>query len=144
MTLRRVLVELSVVEQRYRAVLEVLAGSSKTAVAQRFGVSRQAVHRWLVWYAESGLAGLADRSHRPESHPLQTPAEVWRRRSVSCVVRIRGGDHGGWNMSSYLGHPQNSTPRRMLTRTHSYFRFSRSFPLATSVLTNDRTSPASK
>ena len=53
MTLRRVLVELSVVEQRYRAVLEVLAGSSKTAVAERFGVSRQAVHRWLGWYARS-------------------------------------------------------------------------------------------
>jgi hypothetical protein len=75
-TLRRVLVKLSVVEQRYQAVLEVLAGSSKTAVAGRFGVSRQAVHRWLGWYAESGLAGLVDRSHRPRSHPAQTPAEV--------------------------------------------------------------------
>ena len=82
--LRRVLVELSVVEQRYRAVLEVLAGSSKTAMAERFGVSRQAVHRWLGWYAESGLAGLADRSHRPASHPLQTPASV---EAAVCELR---------------------------------------------------------
>ncbi|SCE79609.1 Helix-turn-helix domain-containing protein [Micromonospora viridifaciens] len=47
MTLRRVLVEMSVMEQRYHAVQEVLAGSTVTDVAERFGVSRQAVHRWL-------------------------------------------------------------------------------------------------
>jgi hypothetical protein len=40
----RVLVELSVVEQRYQAVLQVLSGASVTEVAHRFGVSRQAVH----------------------------------------------------------------------------------------------------
>jgi hypothetical protein len=58
-TLRRVLVEISVTEQRYRAVLEVRAGSTVTDVAARFGVSRQAVHRLLAWYDEHGLAGLA-------------------------------------------------------------------------------------
>ncbi|GAA3237049.1 hypothetical protein GCM10010468_71670 [Actinocorallia longicatena] len=41
------LVELSVVEQRYRAVLEVLAGMPVTEVAVRSGVSRQSVHAWL-------------------------------------------------------------------------------------------------
>jgi transposase-like protein len=40
-TLCRVLVELSVVEQRYQAVLQVLSGASVTEVAGRFGVSRQ-------------------------------------------------------------------------------------------------------
>jgi hypothetical protein len=38
LTLPRVLVELSVVELRYRAVLEVLAASSMAVVAARFGV----------------------------------------------------------------------------------------------------------
>jgi predicted ArsR family transcriptional regulator len=38
-----VLVELTMTEQRYRAVLEVQAGASVTEVAERFGVSRQAV-----------------------------------------------------------------------------------------------------
>ena len=33
--------ELSVTEQRYRAVLEVLAGVPVTEVAERYGVSRQ-------------------------------------------------------------------------------------------------------
>jgi transposase len=37
-------------EQRYRAVLEVQAGVPVTEVAERFGVSRQAVHRWVGWY----------------------------------------------------------------------------------------------
>ena len=52
-------------EQRYRAVLEVQAGVPVTEVAERFGVSRQAVHRWIGWYREEGLEGLADRSDPP-------------------------------------------------------------------------------
>jgi hypothetical protein len=40
-----VLVELGVVEQRYRAVLEVLdEGVPVTVVARRYGVARQTVH----------------------------------------------------------------------------------------------------
>ncbi len=39
--------ELSVSEQRYRAVLEVMAGVPVTEVADRYGVSRQSVHSWL-------------------------------------------------------------------------------------------------
>ena len=72
--------ELSVVEQRYRAVLAVIRdGVPVTEVANRFGVSRQAVHRWLRWYEDQGLAGLADRSHRPLrcSHQMDPAVEVW-------------------------------------------------------------------
>ena len=55
------LVELNVVEQRYRAVLEVLEGASVIEVARRNGVTRQTVHEWLRRYAgEGGLGGLAD------------------------------------------------------------------------------------
>jgi transposase len=71
-----VLVEMSVTEQRYRAVLDVQAGMVVTEVADRFGVSRQAVHRWLAWYEQDGLAGLVDRSSRPRSSPTQTSPEV--------------------------------------------------------------------
>ena len=53
------LTELGAVEQRYRAVLEVLEeGASVTEVARRYGVVRQTVHTWLRRYAEDGLAGL--------------------------------------------------------------------------------------
>src|SRR2546430_17411037 len=70
------LVELSVVEQRYRAVLEVQAGCPVIEVAERYGVSRQTLHAWMRRYRDGGLAGLADRSHRPVHCPHQTVAEV--------------------------------------------------------------------
>ena len=67
-----VLRELSVVEQRYQAVLAVLEdGLSVTDAAAKVGVSRQTLHAWLNRYAEGGLEQLADRSHRPWSCPHQ-------------------------------------------------------------------------
>jgi len=74
------LVELSVVEQRYQAVLAVIRdGVPIVEVAGRFGVSRQAVHRWLRRYEDQGLGGLVDRSHRPArcSHQMDPAIEVW-------------------------------------------------------------------
>lgn len=77
--------ELQVSEQRYRAVQEVLDGASVTAVARRFGVSRQTVHAWLNRYAgDGGLAGLGDRSSRPHGCPHQMSPTVEAR-----VVEIR-------------------------------------------------------
>jgi Homeodomain-like domain len=46
------LVEVSVVEQRYQAVLMVQSGAKVTEVAARFEVSRQAVHAWLRAYRD--------------------------------------------------------------------------------------------
>jgi transposase-like protein len=58
-----VLVELGLVEQRYQAVPEVLNDGAKvTEVARRYGVSRSAVHEWLVKYAMHGVVGLVDHS----------------------------------------------------------------------------------
>lgn len=49
------LVELSVVEQRHHAVMEVLAcGVPVTEVAERYGVSRKSVHAWLDRYRAEG------------------------------------------------------------------------------------------
>ena len=59
------LVELGLVEQRYRAVCEVLDGATVTDVAKRNGVARQTVHDWLRVDASGGMAGLVDRSSRP-------------------------------------------------------------------------------
>ncbi len=53
------LIELGVVEQRHKAVLEVMEGLPVTEVAGRYGVTRQTVHRWLRWYAQGGIAALA-------------------------------------------------------------------------------------
>jgi transposase InsO family protein len=84
------LVELSVVEQRYRAVLEAAAGVPVTEVAARYEVSRQSVHAWMRRYAEGGLGGLMDRSRRPDSCPHQVSAEV---EAVVCELRR---EHPRW------------------------------------------------
>ncbi|MBN7483958.1 helix-turn-helix domain-containing protein, partial [Mycobacteroides abscessus] len=69
--------ELSVVEQRYQAVLAVISdGLSISQVASKVGVSRQTLHVWLARYEAQGLDGLADRSHRPRRCPHQMPAQV--------------------------------------------------------------------
>jgi transposase InsO family protein len=69
--------EISVAEQRYQAVLAVIAqGETVKDVAARWGVSRQTMHSWLAKYEAGGLEGLADASHRPDSCPHQMPAAV--------------------------------------------------------------------
>lgn len=90
------LVELGVVEQRHRAVLEVLDGAAVIAVAARYGVSRQSVHAWLGRYANGGLAGLVDRSSRPDGCPHQMPPGLEAR-----VVEMRLA-HPGWGPRTIL------------------------------------------
>jgi transposase InsO family protein len=73
----QVLRELSVVEQRYQAVLAVIEdGLSVTEVAAKVGVSRQTVHSWLSRYGQGGLEALSDRPHRALSCPHRMPAAV--------------------------------------------------------------------
>ena len=76
--------ELSVTEQRYRAVLEVLAGVPVIQVAGRYGVNRESVHAWLGRYRSEGPPGLADRSHRVHAHPWGITAEL---ESAVCELR---------------------------------------------------------
>src|SRR5258708_9758822 len=76
--------ELNVVEQRYQAVLQVLDGIPVTEVAEHFGVARQTVHRWVARYRDSGLDGLAERSHAPKSHPWRISADV---EALICDLR---------------------------------------------------------
>jgi transposase InsO family protein len=85
-----VLVALSVVEQRLDAVRLVLAGATVTEVAARVGVSRQTVHCWLSRYLAEGVAGLVDRSRRPNSCPRRCSGDV-----EVVVVEMRR-KHPGW------------------------------------------------
>ena len=71
------LADLSVLEQRYLAVREVLDTSATvTDVAARHGVDRRTLHRWLVRYANDGIAALADKSSKPDRCPHQLPAVI--------------------------------------------------------------------
>ena len=85
------LTELSVMEQRYQAVLAVVRdGRTVTDVAEEWSVSRQSVHAWLARYRDGGLEALADRSHRPKRCPHQIAIGVEAR---LCEMR---GRHPGW------------------------------------------------
>jgi transposase-like protein len=116
------LVELGLVEQRYRAVSEVLVeGVTVSEVATRFGVSRQSVHAWLRRYAEDGMPGLVDRSCRPDRCPHQTPAEL----EVAVMAMRR--EHPAWGPRRILVEldraglgrlPGRSTIYRILVRNH--------------------------
>ena len=91
------LVELGLVEQRYKAVMEVLDGAAVVDVARRNGVVRQTVHDWLRRYAAGGLAGLADGSSRPQSCPHQMAPEV-----EAAILELRRA-HPGWGPRT-IGH----------------------------------------
>ena len=104
------LVEVSVVEQRYRAVLEV-AGVPVTEVAARAGVSRQSVHAWVRRYEQGGLGALADRPKRPDSCPHQIGAEV---EAAVCEMRREHPKWGPLRLAHELGKAGVSpVPSRM-------------------------------
>jgi transposase len=90
------LVELSMVEQRYDAVKEVLDGATITATATRYGVDRRTLHRWLVRYANEGLAALGDKSSKPDRCPHQMAPEIEAR-----IVALRRA-HPGWGPRTIL------------------------------------------
>ena len=91
------LVELSVVEQRFAAVLEVVRdGLPVVEVADRYGVSRQTIYTWVANYEAGGLAGLVDRSHRPARCPHQIPSEL---EAAICEMRRM---HPGWGNPSAM------------------------------------------
>jgi transposase InsO family protein len=115
------LVDLSVVEQRYRAVMAVLDGARVSEVAGEIGVSRQSVSSWVVRYRDGGLAGLADRSRRPRSSPNQASPELEAR---VCELRR---DHPRWGAQRILHElmrgpvavepvPSRATVHRILVR----------------------------
>jgi transposase-like protein len=60
-------------DPRLDAVRAVLGGAQVTEVAGSVGVSRQTVHEGLTRYLVDGVAGLADRSHRPHFCPHAMP-----------------------------------------------------------------------
>jgi transposase InsO family protein len=139
------LVEVSVVEQRYRAVLEVKAGVPVTEAAARAGVSRQSVHAWVRRYEQGGLGALADRSRRPESCPHQVSAGI---EAAVCEMRREHPKWGPLRLAHELARagmvpaPSRMSVYRVLVRhgliepgprkrpKDSYLRWERDEPMA--------------
>jgi transposase InsO family protein len=95
---------MSVTEQRYKAVLAVIAdGRTVGEVAADWSVSARTMHRWLTRYEGEGLEGLGDRSHRPAHCPHQMAATIeamvlemrrshayWGARRIACELERKG------------------------------------------------------
>jgi len=132
------------VEQRFRAVLEVLDGSPVSEVAVRYGVSRQSVYVWKARHAAAGVDGLREASRRPRTSPSRLAAETealvcelrrahprWGARRIAFEVAQRG----------VAGAPSRATVHRVLVRNalvtpqaqrhkRKYRRWQRETPMA--------------
>jgi transposase len=111
--------ELSMVEQRYQAVREVIdTGATITEVAQRYGVARSTLHLWLNHYAEGGLGALATKSSKPDSCPHQMDPVIEARLVVLRRGHPRWGPRTLWSklLEEFDPAPSRSAIYRALVR----------------------------
>src|SRR4028118_600955 len=66
-------------EQRREAIELIAAGIGVAEVAERLGVSRQAIYDWQERYRDDPESGLNDRSRRPHTSPSRTSAALEQR-----------------------------------------------------------------
>ena len=89
----------------------VIAGTpSRAAAARHFGVSVKTVGKWVKRFACEGIAGMIDRSSRPEAMPSRTPQRVVKR-----IVELRRQRWTGRHMARHLG-VSPATVSRVLKR----------------------------
>jgi transposase InsO family protein len=69
----------TIVEQRHAALELFESGVGVTEIAERMGVSRQAVYNWLERYRADPEGGLHDRSRRPHTSPTRTSEAIEQR-----------------------------------------------------------------
>ena len=76
------------VEQRIQLFREIDDGESIAELGRKYGVSRQAIYKWLKRREEGG--DLADRSRAPRRHPQQFAEQI-----REAVLELRGA-HPRW------------------------------------------------
>jgi transposase InsO family protein len=84
-----------------------------TEAAEASGVSVRTAYKWLARYRDEGLAGLSDRSSRPQRMPTSTPEE-WRQ----LIFELRANRMTGRRIATQLGRPY-PTVARLLQRAGS-------------------------
>ena len=72
-------------EQRMRFVVSASRGETTLQrLCEEFQISRPTGYCWLRRYKTDGLAGMVERSRRPQHSPQKTPAEIEQR-----VIELR-------------------------------------------------------
>jgi transposase InsO family protein len=105
-------------EQKVRFVVAATRREkSLSALCHEFGISRPTGYRWWRRYEEAGLAGIAERSRRPQNSPGRTAAELEQR---VVELRRRYPDWGARKLQVLLARQQvaltRSTIHRILLR----------------------------
>jgi transposase InsO family protein len=77
-------------------------GTNFSQLCRRFGISRKTGYKWRQRYQQTGVAGLADRSRRPQHSPRRSEAVVeqqvlairdqygWGARKIKCCIERAG------------------------------------------------------
>lgn len=71
-------------------IVAVLAGSSRSEVARRYGVSQGWISRQMARYGEDGEAAFEPRSRRPHSSPTATPTRRLAATAMAPITWPRG------------------------------------------------------
>jgi transposase len=95
------------VHGRQLLVIGVLSGRPVAHVAKEVGVSRQCAHRWVARFAAEGVAGLRDRSSRPQHSPRRTSSAV----EAAVVAARRKHRRGSDWLAAELGVPARTVSR---------------------------------
>ena len=84
--------EWSVMDQRKELVrLALMAGTNRSELFRRFGISRANGYKWLKRFAAEGATGLAERSRRPHRSPKRAAAAT-----EAEVLRVREKHNQAW------------------------------------------------
>src|SRR5438132_4608374 len=91
--------DMSVTEQRYQAVLDVIGqGRAVMEVASQWGVSGRTVERWLARYEAQGLEGLPTVRIGRSGVRTRCPPK-WKSWCSNYAGRIATGALGAWSWS---------------------------------------------
>src|ERR1700733_2988832 len=71
--------KMDVREQRVKFVVAERRKQTLAALCQEFWISRPVGYEWLKRYREAGVAGIAERSRRPQQSPRRTATAVEQR-----------------------------------------------------------------
>jgi transposase InsO family protein len=95
-------------EAMVRVVVD--SGLSKIAAARQFNTTAKTVAKWVERYRAQGVAGLRDRSSRPLSSPVQTPAAT-----CAAIEALRRQRYTGAQIAAQVG-VSPATVSRILQR----------------------------
>jgi putative transposase len=89
--------EVSSLDQKKLLIDDYINGDfTTTDLAERYGVTRKTVYKWVDRFEEEGKEGLADRSRRPLTNPNLTPDDV-----TEVILELRKR-HPKWGAKKLL------------------------------------------